>query len=329
MRRAGSEKRQLASPDSRGQWLPSPVTTFHCAYMGVVQRAWAVAKRSVVSFYDDQMTHHAAALTYYTLMSFFPAMLLGLALLGLLGQFPETYEALVSYLEQVAPKSTLAAIDAALRAALQSKAAAAGALALAVVAALYGTTGALEAARRALNVVFDVDNGRGFLRRKVTDVVSTAVLMALIVVAVTLTFVGGDLADDAFGALGLGSTAASLWTVLRWPGALAVAILAFSLVYYVTPDVKQRAFHWVTPGAVVGVTIWLLASAGFSFYLARFPGVNATYGSFAAAIILLVWLWITNIALLFGAELNAEVEREKQLSEGVPEQETLTLPERG
>jgi membrane protein len=224
------------------------VTTPHCAYMGVVQRAWAVAKRSLVSFYDDQMTHHAAALTYYALMSFFPTLLLGLALLGLLGQFPETYEALVSYLEKVVPKSTLTAIDAALRAAMQSKAAAAGALAVAVVAALYGTTGALEAARRALNVVFDVDNGRDFIRRKVTDFVSTAALMALILVALTLTFVGGGLAKDAFGALGLGTTAASLWAVLRWPGALAVTILAFSFVYYVTPDVEQRAFRWVTPG---------------------------------------------------------------------------------
>jgi membrane protein len=297
--------------------------------MTTVQRAWMVAKRSLVSFYDDQMTHHAAALTYYVLMSFFPTLLLGVALLGLFGQFPDTYEAVLSYLEEVAPRSTLAAIDAALRTALESKTAAVGALALAVVTALYGTTGALEGARRALNVVFDVNNGRSFLRRKATDVASTIGLMALILVALTLAFLGGDLAEDVFGAFGLGATASSVWGVLRWPAAVAVALLAFSLVYYVTPDVKQRGFRWVTPGAVVGVTVWLLASAGFSYYLSRFPGVNATYGAFAAAIILIVWLWLTNVALLFGAELNAEIEREKELGEGVPEQQTLTLRDRG
>jgi membrane protein len=297
--------------------------------MGTLRGAWTVIKRTFLSFYDEQMTHHAAALTYYGLMSFFPTLLLGVALLGLFGQFPETYEAVLSYLEEVAPKSTLAAIDAALRTALESKAAAAGALAIAVVTALYGTTGALEAARRALNVVFDAHDGRSFLRRKAIDVASTVALMGLILVALILTFVGGDLAEEVFGAFGLGATAASVWAVLRWPAAFAVATLVFSFVYYVTPDVKQRAFRWVTPGAAVGVTIWLLASAGLSFYLSRFPGVNATYGSFAAAIVLIVWLWLTNVALLFGAELNAEIERRKELEEGVPEQRTLALRERG
>src|SRR5215210_8242115 len=257
--------------------------------MGSKDRAWTVGKRTLVAFYDEQMTHHAAALTYYALMSLFPTLLLGVALLGLLGQFPETYETVLSYLEEVAPKSTLAAIDAALRTALESKTAALGALVIALATALYGTTGALEAARRALNVVFDAHNGRSFLRRKAIDVALTVALTGLILVALILTFVGGDLAASVFDAFGLGSTAASVWAVLRWPAALAVAMLVFSFVYYVTPDVKQRAFRWVTPGAVVGVAIWLLASAGFSFYLSRFPGVNATYGSFAAAIVLIVF----------------------------------------
>jgi membrane protein len=296
--------------------------------MRVMHRGWTVIKRSLASFYDDQMTHHAAALTYYALMSFFPTLLLGMALLGLLGQFPSTYEAVLSYLNDVAPKSTLAALDAALRTALQSKGAAVGALAVAVVTALYGTTGALEAVRRALNVVFEAHDGRGFLCRKATDVVSTVVLMGLILVALTLTFVGGDLAEEIFGAFGLGSTAASVWAVVRWPAALAVAMLVFSFVCYVTPDVEQRAFRWVTPGAAVGVAVWLLASIGFSFYLSRFPGVNATYGSFAAAIILLIWLWLTNVALLFGAEFNAEAERSRELRQGEPAERELQLPAR-
>jgi len=126
-----------------------------------------------------------------------------------------------------------------------------------------------------------------------------------------------------------GPTAASVWRAARWPAALASAMLVFSFVYYVTPDVKQRAFRWITPGAAAGVVVWLGISAAFSEYLGHFGSFNVTYGSFAAAIILLFWLWLTNVALLFGAEVNAEIERQKELSEGVLETETLDLPARG
>ena len=117
-----------------------------------------------------------------------------------------------------------------------------------------------------------------------------------------------------------------MWRIGRWPAALISALLVFSFLYFVTPDVEQRAFRWITPGAAVGVTLWLLASAAFSAFLAHFSSFNVTYGSFAAAIILLVWLWLTNVALLFGAEVNAEIERQKKLAEGVPESRTLNLP---
>ena len=294
-----------------------------------MERAWPVVKRTVVGFYDDQMTHHAAALTYYALMSLFPTLLLGISLLGLLGQFPETYDAILSYLRDVAPDTLLSTLDAALRGALRNKGTAATALAIGLVIALYGTTGVLEAARRALNVAFEVENGRSFLQRKATDVASSFVLGALVLATLVLIFVGGRLARDVFDLVGLGSTAASIWGVARWPAALAVALLVFSWIYYVTPDVKQRGFRWVTPGAVVGVAVWVAASAAFSFYLSNLGGdVNATYGSFAAAIILIVWLWLSNVALLFGAELNAEIEREKEVVDGVPHDRTLRLPER-
>jgi membrane protein len=285
------------------------------------RRALTVVKRSVVSFYDDQATHHAAALTYYALMSLFPLLLVAVALLGLLGEYPGTYNSIVDYLRDVVPAATLAPIDAAVRAALRSQGAAAGALLLAVAVALYGATGYLEAARRALNVVFETHHGRSFLRRKLTDIVSTVVLLALVLVTLVLMFAGATVAEDL-----LGNGAADVYRIARWPGALLTALLVFSFVYFVTPDVQQRAFRWITPGAVVGVAVWLLASFGFSQYIAHFGAFNVTYGSFAAAIILLVWLWLTNVALLYGAEVNAEIEREKQLSEGIPEEETLDLP---
>jgi membrane protein len=287
-----------------------------------------VLLRTARAFYDDQMTHHAAALTYYALMSLFPALLLAVSILGLVGQYPATYDAILGYLRDVVPSSALVPLDSSLRTALQQKGTAATTLAISVVVTLYGTTGALEAARRALNVVFDADGGRPFLTRKAIDIVSTVVLMALVLISLVLVFVGGRLAEDLLGFVGLGDTVVRIWDIARWPGAVAVAMLVFSYIYYVTPDVRQRSFRWVTPGAAAGVTVWLIASAGFSIYLSEVANVGAVYGAFAGAIVLVVWLWLTNVALLFGAELNAEIEREQELDEGVPEHETLDLPQR-
>jgi membrane protein len=294
-----------------------------------VGRAAAITKRTLISFYDDQMTHHAAALTYYALMSLFPAVLLALSLLGLLGQYPETYNEIIGYLSEVAPASVVDPLDRSLRGALQSKGTAATALVISIAVALYGTTGALEAARRALNVVFEVDGGRSFLRRKAIDIASTFVLMALVLVSLVMAFVGGPFAEDLLGFIGLGPTVADAWNIARWPGAVATAMLVFALIYYVTPDVHQRAFHLVTPGAAVGVVLWLVASFALSTYVSRVADVGAIYGTFAGAIVLVAWLWLTNVALLLGAELNAEIERERQLDEGVPPGDTLNLPAKG
>ncbi|MDX6698751.1 MAG: rane protein [Solirubrobacteraceae bacterium] len=295
-----------------------------------MNRAWRVVKRTAVSFYDDQMTHHASALTYYALMSLFPAALVGLSLLGLLGEYPRTYNSLLDYLRQVVPEPTLSTLDATLRHALQQKGSAATALVIAIATALYGTTGVLEALRRALNVVFEVQAlpGRSFLRRKAIDIASSFVLMGLVLATLVLMFVGGGFAADLLGFLGLGDSAARTWNLLRWPGAGLVAGAIFAYVYYVTPDVQQRSLRWVTPGAAVGVVTWVLVSAGFSVYISHFASVSAVYGAFAAVIVLLLWLWLTNVVLLFGAELNAEIEREKELSEGVPEASTLNRPPR-
>ncbi|MDA0182888.1 YihY/virulence factor BrkB family protein [Solirubrobacter phytolaccae] len=291
-------------------------------------RIWSITKRTLKSFYDDQMTHHAAALTYYSLMSLFPALLLALSLLGLVGQYPATYDAILGYLRDVVPSSLLQPLDSSLRQALQAKGTAVTTLVVSAVLALYGTTGVLEAARRALNVVFDVSNGRSFLRRKTVDVLSTVVLMALILVSLVLVFVGGGFAQDLLGFAGFGEDVARVWNIARWPGAALVATLVFSFLYYVTPDVQHRSFRWVTPGAAIAVLLWVLASYGFSLYITRVANAGAIYGAFAGAIVLVFWLWLTNVALLFGAEINAEVEREKELGEGVPPPETLNRPER-
>ncbi len=291
-----------------------------------MRKAGAILVRTLRSFYDDQMTHHAAALTYYGLMSLFPALLLAVSLLGLVGQYPATYDAIIGYLRQVAPPSALVPIDSSLRSALRSKDTAATALVISIVFTFYGTTGVLEAARRALNVVFEVRGGRSFLRRKAIDVASTLVLMVLVLVSLILIFIGGAFSEDLLGFIGLGPAVSHAWSIVRWPAAVAVAMLVFAYVYYVTPDVRQRSFLRVTPGAFAGVLLWLLASVGFSTYVSRVADVGAVYGTFAGAIILVGWLWLSNVALLFGAELNAEIERQKELSEGVAIGDTLNRP---
>jgi membrane protein len=293
-----------------------------------VRRTGAIIKRTVVSFYDDQMTQHAAALTYYGLMSLFPAALLAVSLLGLIGEYPQTYDAIIGYLRKVAPASAVVPLDSSLRAALLHKGTAATALAVSIVVALYGTTGVFESARRAMNVIFRIEHGRSFLLRKTIDIASSIVLMLMVLATLVLVFVGGRFADDLLGFIGLGSEGAHVWSLIRWPLAVAVAMLSFAGIYYVTPDVEHRSFRFVLPGAVVAVLLWLLASVAFSTYVSSVADVGALYGAFAGAIVLVGWMWLSNVALLFGAELNAEVERQKELDAGVPHDETLGLPPR-
>src|SRR3954470_13586470 len=272
-----------------------------------MRRTWVVLKRTAVSFYDDQMTHHAAALTYYSLMSLFPALLLGLSLLGLLGQYPQTYNAVVSYLRDVVPPDTLNAIDQSIKRAIQHKGNATAGLVIGAVIALYGTTGVLESARRALNVVFGVPSGRSFLHRKGRDIISSFVLIGLVLITLTLIFLGGALADHVFG-----EDVVHAWNIVRWPLAVVVAMLAFAYIYYVTPDLEERQFKLMTPGAVVAVIAWIAISLGFSEYISHYSKVGAIYGTFAGAIILVGWVWLSNVSLLFGAELNAALSRERE-----------------
>jgi membrane protein len=278
-----------------------------------MRRAASVAKRAVVSFYHDQGTHHAGALTYYALMSLFPLVLLAVSLLGLIGDYPGTYNAIIRHLRPVVPAKVLTPLNAALKTALKSRHTALAAFGVGVITALYGSTGYLEATRRALNVVYEAHQGRSFLRRKLTDIGSTVVLLVLVLVTLVLMFAR----EHAVRGL-VGGGVATVWLIARWPLALTTALLVFSIVYFVTPDVRHRAFRWITPGAAVGVAIWLLASAGFSEFLARVINFNATYGSFAAAVALIVWLWLTNVALVFGAEVNVAIGRQRRASDAAP-----------
>ncbi|HEX6022259.1 MAG TPA: YihY/virulence factor BrkB family protein [Solirubrobacter sp.] len=265
-------------------------------------------KRAFGRFRKDEITDNAAALTYYSLLSMFPALLFGAALLGLFGQEGLIANA-ASYLRDAgAPPDTVDSVVSALESAQAQRSTALVALLIGLATALNGASSAFGAAGRALNKIFRVEEGRNFVKHKASDLVWTLTVMALGLLTLVLIFLGGGLATDVFDKIGLGATAADVWRYARWPAALASAMTLYAIVYYAAPNVEVRHFRWITPGAIVGVLLWILASGLFFLYVANFSSYSATYGAFAGVVILLVWLWVTNLALLFGAELNAVVD---------------------
>jgi membrane protein len=274
-------------------------------------------KRAVTRFQKDQGTDHAAALTYYSLLSLFPGLLFGVALLGVFGQQGLISEASSFLISVGAPKETIDAVTGALESAQENRGTALTALVLALATSLYGASGAFGAVGRALNTIWRVEEGRGFVKHKAHDIGWTLVVMALVLVTGLLVFLGGSLAEFVFSQIGLGDTTAAIWRYARWPAALLAMILIYAVVYFAAPNVEIRRFRWITPGAMFGVAAWLLASGAFFVYVANFSSYQATYGAFAGMVVLLVWMWVSNVVLLFGAELNAVIDlrRSPHLSE--------------
>jgi membrane protein len=273
-------------------------------------------KAAFQRFQEHKMIDHAAALTYYSLMSLFPGLLF---LVGVLGLF--SGEKLISdaaeYLKDAgAPADTVDSVTGALESAQSQRGTAITALVIGLALSLNSASGAFSAVGRALNNVWRVEEGRGLIARKANDLMWTLVVLALVIITFVLVFLGGGLAADVLGLIGLGQTAADVWTVVRWPLALLSAMLVYAVVYYAAPNLEIRRWQWVSPGAVFGVVTWIVASALFFVYVSNFSSYSATYGAFAGAVILLVWLWVTNLVLLFGAELNAAIDVRR--SPGIP-----------
>ena len=265
-------------------------------------------KRAFQRFQKDEMSQRAAALTYYALMSLFPTLLVAAAVLGVFGQ-----EALVtetaSYLKDAgAPQETVDAVTKALESAQSQRGTAVGALVIGLATAMWGAAGAFGSVGAALNQVFRVEEGRGFVKHKLHNLGWTLLLILLAAVTLMLLFLGGGIASDLLGEIGLGDSAVMVWNILRWPGALLVAMLVYAVVYYAAPNVEIRHFRYITPGAVFGVVLWIVASAAFFLYVSSFSSYSATYGAFATVVILLIWLYLTSAVLLLGAELNAVVD---------------------
>ena len=228
--------------------------------------------------------------------------------MGVFGQQGLINEA-ASYLRDAgAPQDTVDSVISALESAQKQRGTAVFALIIGLGITLNGASSAFGAAGRALNKIFRVDEGRNFVKHKASDLLWTLIVMVLALLTLVLIFLGGGLASDVFDKIGLGETAAMIWRIARWPAALGSAMTLYAIVYYASPNVEVRHFRWITPGAIVGVVLWIVASGLFFLYVSNFSSYSATYGAFAGAVILLVWLWVTNLALLFGAELNAVVD---------------------
>ncbi|HET7327577.1 MAG TPA: YihY/virulence factor BrkB family protein [Nocardioidaceae bacterium] len=291
-------------------------------------RSWRYGlKRAVGEFSKDNCTDLAAALTYFAVLSLFPALLALVSLVSLFGQGQQTTDTLLSLMETFAPAS---AVDT-LREPITSLSSASGAgitLVIGLVGALWSASGYVGAFGRAMNRVYEVDEGRPVWKLKPAMILVTLVLIALAAVALVALILSGPLAERVGGLIGLGSTAVLVWQIAKWPVLLFVVVLIVALLYHSTPNVKQPKFRWMSIGAFIAIITWIIASAAFAFYVATFGSYGATYGAVAGVIVLLLWLWITNLALLFGAEVDAEVERGRELQGGIEAERNIQLPPR-
>jgi membrane protein len=292
------------------------------------KRSWfGVAKRTVGEFSADNLTDWAAALTYYGVLSIFPALVALVSVLGLIGS--SATQPLLNNVGSFAPGPAKQILANAIHG-LESSRGAAGLLFIVGLAgALWAASGYIGAFMRAANVIWDVEEGRPFWKTiplRVAVTVLTVLLLAASALAVVLT---GPLADKVGKLIGIGGAAVTVWDIAKWPVLILVVSFLFALLYYAAPNVRQPGFRWITPGSVLAVLLWMLASAAFAFYVANFGSYNKTYGTLGGIVVFLVWLWISNLVLLLGAEFNAEIARGRQIEAGHPPEQEPFLPVRG
>ncbi len=292
------------------------------------RRSWVyVGRKTLREFSKDQCTDLAAALTYYSVLALFPALVALVSMLGVFGQGQSTVDSLLEIVDQVGPSS---AVDS-LRPTIEGLATSQGAglaLVLGLLGALWSASGYVGAFGRAMNRVYEVGEGRPIWKLRPLQLAVTVLCLVLVAVAAASLVLTGPVAEAVGNQIGLGSTAILVWDIAKWPVLLAVVVVVVAVLYYATPNVKQPAFRWISVGAVFAIVVWILVSAAFGLYVAMFSSYDKTYGSLAGVIVFLLWLWLTNVALLFGAELDAELERGRELQAGEHAEETIQLPPR-
>lgn len=292
------------------------------------KKSWTYSLKSAwAEFGRDHCTDIAASLTYYSVLSVFPALLALVSLLGVFGQGESTVEAMLDLLRQVGQSD----VAASLRPTIESMVQASGAgitLAAGIAGALWSASGYVGAFGRAMNRVYDVDEGRPIWKLRPLQLLVTLILLTLAALVLVGLVVSGPVAASVGQSIGLASATVTAWNWAKWPIILVIVILMVAVLYYWTPNVQQPKFRWLSVGAAAAILVWVLASLGFGFYVSKFGSYNKTYGALAGVIVFLLWLWLTNLALLFGAELDAELERARQLQAGIKAEKSLQLPPR-
>jgi membrane protein len=284
-------------------------------------RSWGgVLRRTFREFQEDQLTDLAAALTYYGILAIFPALIALVSILGLIGH--SATQPLISNLGKLAPGAAQKIFTSAIQGLQHGRGTAGVVFVLGLAGALWSASGYIAAFMRASNRIYDVPEGRPFWKTIPIRLVVTVVMVLLLAVSAFAVVVTGGLAKQVGNLLGVGSSAVTVWDIAKWPALLLIVSFMFSILYWAAPNVKQPGFRWLSPGGVFAVLVWVAASALFALYVASFSSYNKTYGTLAGVIIFLVWLWISNIALLLGAEFNAELERGRAIAAGRTDETT-------
>jgi membrane protein len=250
------------------------------------------------------------------------------AILGLVGQHPETTNALLDIVRDVGPASAVDTFRGPIESVVKSSGGASALLGLGLLGAVWSASGYIGAFIRAANVIYEVEEGRSFWTRRPLQIAITVAMVLLLALVAISIVVTGPLARSVGDAVGLGDTAVTIWGIAKWPVIVVIVMGMFAVLYYVAPNVRQPRLRWVTPGGVVAVLAWLVASFGFALYVSNFGSYDKTYGSLGGVVVFLIWLWLSNLAILFGAEFDAELERSRELAAGLPAEEVLQLPER-
>jgi len=294
----------------------------------LTRRSWFyVVRKTYREFGDDQCTDLAAGLTYYAVLSLFPAAIALISLLGVVGQGKQSVDNVMQVLDPLVSSSTLSSVRPALDHVAASPGAGLG-LVIGLLGALWSASGYVGAFGRAMNRIYEIDEGRPFWKLRPIMLVITLVAILLVACVLVMLIVSGPLADSIGSVAGLGSQAVTAWNIVKWPVIVVFVVLIVAMLYYATPNVKQPRFRWISVGAFVAILVWIVASVLFAFYVGTFGSYDKTYGSLAGAVAGLLWLWITNVALLFGAELDSEMERGRQLQSGIAAERELQLPPR-
>ena len=283
----------------------------------------AILKRALAQFKHDNITDRAAALTYFGVLAMFPGVLVLVSILGLLGS--GTTQKVLNNVGQLAPGSVKSFLNTVIEQTQGRTGQASAAAIIGLIIAIWSASGYIAAFMRASNQIYNVDEGRPIWKTAPIRLAVTVVIMVMLTVSALMVVLTGSVADQFGKALGIGHTAVQVWDIAKWPVLLAVVSVMFSLLYWACPNVKQPGFRWISPGGIIAVVIWLLASGAFALYVSFSGSYNKTYGSLATVIVFLVWLWISNIAVLLGAELNAELERGRELAAGQPAEQDLQV----